>query len=297
MQKNYIDKQTIFGKIDQKIIAMGFTADVTQNSNFFEDLYFDDLDLAELVIHVEAIFNIKISNEEIQKLQKVSDLCCLIESKIQQNQNKEAKTPEQQKNITKQSVYEQLVKVIRSECIIRDNKSITPITNLRYDLDLTSLDIVDVCIVMERLYNIRIEFLTENIETVQQLCDNIYSIIEQKHKKSYIMPQTKTNINDTIILQKLSVLIKNYCENNPDDYRNHSINKPITLETKLKKKPLKLDNTDIMQLSMEIDKEFGIYLPQQYIDSFRTVEDIVKCVHVCILKKETQKIQTIQKQR
>jgi len=297
MQKNSIDKQAIFNKIDQKIIAMGFTADVTPNSNFVENLDFDDLDLAELVIHVETVFNIKITDAEVHNLHKISDLCCLIESKVQQNKSTESKSLKQLQHTTKQSVYEQLVKLIRSECVIRNSKSITPTTNLRYDLDLTSLDIVDVCIAMERFYNITITFSTETIETVQQLCDKIYSIIEQKHKKDYIMPQTKNNLDDKVIFQKLSVLIKNYCEDNPDDYRSHPVEQPITLKTKLKKKPLKLDDTDIMQLAMEIDKEFGIYLSQHSIDSFVTVEDIVRSIRFCILKQGIKTIQSIQNQR
>ncbi len=297
MQKNHIDKQAIFGKIDQKIIAMGFTADVTQNSNFFEDLDFDDLDLAELVIHIETVFNIKITDAEIQKLNKVSDLCLLIESKTQKKQTTELKT--QKQNITKQSVYEQLIKFIRSECVIRNNKQIAPTTNLKYDLDLTSLDIVDVCVAMEHLYKITIEFSTENIETVQQLFDKIYLIIEQKTKQHSVL-QTINNVDNTVILQKLCILIKNYCENNPDDKRSHQIKKTITLETKLEKKPLKLDKTDIMQLAMDIDKEFGIYLPQNYIDGFVTIEDIVRSVRFFVLKKEIQKTKksyTPQKQR
>lgn len=47
---------------------------ITPESDFFEDLNADRLELADLILKIQQIFNITIPEERLDKIQKVSDL-------------------------------------------------------------------------------------------------------------------------------------------------------------------------------------------------------------------------------
>lgn len=54
---------------------------INLDTNFVDDLGADSLDAIQLVMAVEEAFDISISDEEAQTIQKVSDIVKLIESK------------------------------------------------------------------------------------------------------------------------------------------------------------------------------------------------------------------------
>lgn len=198
----------------------------------------------------------------------------------------------QQNKILRQDIEKKIIEVIKTVPVLTKKTEITLNTDLRLNLDLSSFDIAEICAELERIYNIDINFSTCDVDTVQQLCDKIDLAIEEKNKI-----QTTNKLDNTQISQKICVLIKDYCENNPDEGLSHQIKEPIDLKAKLRKRPLKLDNTDIMQLAMKIEKEFCIDIPQPHIDNFVTVEDIVRTVSFFVFKKEMNKIKAHQKQR
>jgi acyl carrier protein len=60
----------------RKIIAEQLSVDeeeVTPQASFIEDLNADSLDLVELIMTLEEEFNIKISDEDAEKIQTVQD--------------------------------------------------------------------------------------------------------------------------------------------------------------------------------------------------------------------------------
>ena len=54
-------------------------AEVTEESSFQEDLNADSLDLVELIMSLEEEFGMEISDEDAEKIQKVSDAVEFIE--------------------------------------------------------------------------------------------------------------------------------------------------------------------------------------------------------------------------
>ncbi|MGH2483132.1 MAG: acyl carrier protein [Candidatus Limnocylindria bacterium] len=58
-------------------------ADVTPEAAFVEDLNADSLDLVELIMSLEEEFGMEISDEDAEKIQKVSDAVEYIEERQQ----------------------------------------------------------------------------------------------------------------------------------------------------------------------------------------------------------------------
>ena len=58
-------------------------ADVTPQAAFVEDLNADSLDLVELIMSLEEEFGMEISDEDAEKIQKVSDAVEYIEERQQ----------------------------------------------------------------------------------------------------------------------------------------------------------------------------------------------------------------------
>ena len=60
----------------KKIIAEQLSVgeeEVTQDANFIDDLNADSLDLVELIMSLEEEFNVKISDEDAEKIRTVQD--------------------------------------------------------------------------------------------------------------------------------------------------------------------------------------------------------------------------------
>jgi acyl carrier protein len=76
------------GKIQEKITnilveKLGLAeTEVTPKANFVKDLGIDSLDYAELVMEFEQNFNIKIPDEDAEKLQTIEDAVTYISAKI-----------------------------------------------------------------------------------------------------------------------------------------------------------------------------------------------------------------------
>ena len=66
-------------EIKEKVISMISTqlgkseSDITLDSHFIEDLEADSLDLVELIMSMEDEFGVEISDEDAEKILKVSD--------------------------------------------------------------------------------------------------------------------------------------------------------------------------------------------------------------------------------
>lgn len=54
---------------------------VTPESDFFNDLNLDKLEVADLVIKIQHNFNIAVKGEEISRIKTVADLVSLVDSK------------------------------------------------------------------------------------------------------------------------------------------------------------------------------------------------------------------------
>ncbi len=65
--------------IEEKLNADG--ADITEETNFKEDLNADSLDLFELVMALEDEFGIEIPSEDLEQLEKVGDVLEYLKSK------------------------------------------------------------------------------------------------------------------------------------------------------------------------------------------------------------------------
>jgi len=193
---------------------------------------------------------------------------------------------------TKKELLEKIISSIYSECISTRGQTITEKTRFRYDLDLTSLDIVDVIIKLESFYNVTLEFSTASIDTVGQLCDTVYNIITQEQQNAATKQvSTKTVTSPTEqeifpIFVKIQDIILRYNEDN-EPHRVQKITKPIPRDKQLVGKTgLGFDELDKLQLIMEIEQEFGIEISQPTIDSFKTVKDIV--LYVLLASKNKQ---------
>lgn len=60
-------------------------SEITDNASFYNDLGADSLDAIELVMALEEEFGISIPDEDIKKIDVVSDVIKYIESKIEDN--------------------------------------------------------------------------------------------------------------------------------------------------------------------------------------------------------------------
>ena len=72
---------TTFDRLKKLIVAqLGVDAEeVTPQASFVEDLNADSLDLVELIMSLEEEFGMEISDEDAEKIQKVSDAVEFIE--------------------------------------------------------------------------------------------------------------------------------------------------------------------------------------------------------------------------
>lgn len=58
-------------------------SEVTPNASFVEDLGADSLDLVELVMEFETVFNIQIPDEDTEKIRRVQDAIAYIKAKTE----------------------------------------------------------------------------------------------------------------------------------------------------------------------------------------------------------------------
>ncbi|MGH9480453.1 MAG: acyl carrier protein [Terriglobales bacterium] len=58
-------------------------SEVTPNASFVEDLGADSLDLVELVMEFETVFNIQIPDEDTEKIRRVQDATAYIKAKTE----------------------------------------------------------------------------------------------------------------------------------------------------------------------------------------------------------------------
>ena len=78
-----MDKDFIFKKL-QEIIAERnniLQSSVTMESNFRRNLNMDSLDIVEVVLEVEKMFDCSIEDDELERLKNVGDLIDVIYSK------------------------------------------------------------------------------------------------------------------------------------------------------------------------------------------------------------------------
>jgi len=81
---NNLTDQDIFERISS-VVADKLNVDkkeVTLTSRFVNDLGADSLDILDLIMGVEAEFSIKIKEEEVSKMDTVSDLFDFVKTKI-----------------------------------------------------------------------------------------------------------------------------------------------------------------------------------------------------------------------
>ncbi len=65
----------------KKLIAEQISENIKEKDSLRDDLFFDDLDRAELVLALEETFNIEITNEEAANWKIVQDIINYIQSK------------------------------------------------------------------------------------------------------------------------------------------------------------------------------------------------------------------------
>jgi len=96
----------------------------------------------------------------------------------------------------------------------------------------------------------------------------------------------KDHVFETIVQQ-----IREYCDNNPDDYRSRTVIAPITEKTKLQGFILKFDECDIIQLCNDIiEPYFGIKIQLDKNTRLKTVGDLCNCVKDCLKTKPITKV-------
>jgi len=74
-------------KIKQLIIdKLGITkSDLTDQTNFYDDLAVDSLDFCELMVDIEKSFNIVIEDDLYPKIKTVGDVVKLVEQRSKEN--------------------------------------------------------------------------------------------------------------------------------------------------------------------------------------------------------------------
>ena len=73
-------QQKITGILIEKLGITG--SEITPDANFVKDLGIDSLDYAELVMDIEQTFDIKIPDDDAEKMQTIGQAVKYIESKI-----------------------------------------------------------------------------------------------------------------------------------------------------------------------------------------------------------------------
>lgn len=61
--------------------------EVTPESSFIDDLNADSLDLVELVMHMEEVFNVEIPDEDAESIRTVQDAINYIDNHIDQDRD------------------------------------------------------------------------------------------------------------------------------------------------------------------------------------------------------------------
>ncbi len=51
---------------------------LTDNASIHKDLSIDSLDLTEILLETEKVFNIKIEDEDAERLETIGDICSLV---------------------------------------------------------------------------------------------------------------------------------------------------------------------------------------------------------------------------
>ena len=81
-------KQLVMSEIQKKVTSilvekLGIPeSEITPDANFVKDLGIDSLDYAELVMDFEQTFDIKIPDDDAEKMQTISQAVKYIESKL-----------------------------------------------------------------------------------------------------------------------------------------------------------------------------------------------------------------------
>jgi len=278
---------------------------INSKANLHQDLNINSLNLAEIIIDYENKYGCSI-DITLDKISTFENLCDLLYTSIVKHASETYENYKKNNKIltssikkqdeaeamikipTRQELLQKVISEIKTTSISARNANITEKTNIRYDLDLTSLDIAEVCINIEQFYGFTIEFSTAWVETVEQLVDRIYEIMIKAQQKSIaensqqqVVQQHEIKaITKEIVpfYNKIQDMILSYNENN-EPYRIRKITRPIPGDKNIVGKfGLGFDELDKMQLIMEIEKEFKIEIPQENIDSFKTVRDIVMYV-------------------
>jgi len=75
----------VFDKVKEVVVDELAVAEdeVTPDAHFTEDLGADSLDVVELVMRLEEVFDIEIPDEDAEKIQTVAEAVAYIESKLQ----------------------------------------------------------------------------------------------------------------------------------------------------------------------------------------------------------------------
>lgn len=76
------EDKVVFEKIKEVIVTQLVVEEdtITMNTSFSDDLGIDSLDLFQIIIEIEEVFDIQI--DDVEKLKTVSDVVSLIERKV-----------------------------------------------------------------------------------------------------------------------------------------------------------------------------------------------------------------------
>jgi len=77
----------VFDKVKEVIVDELSVAEdeVTPDAHFTEDLGADSLDVVELVMRLEEVFDIEIPDEDAEKIQTVAEAVAYIENKLKES--------------------------------------------------------------------------------------------------------------------------------------------------------------------------------------------------------------------
>jgi len=133
--------------------------EIVTGEESYIDLGFDNLDIVEHVMEIEDKFGISIQDEEIPKLEKLSDLIALVKSKVS-------------------DVDQKILRCIEDTTGLEKLKG----TEKLDDLNLDWFDLVEILMALEKMYNISImEEDEQNLFTIP----NIVTLVKSKLHRQY----------------------------------------------------------------------------------------------------------------
>ena len=243
-------EDTVFARI-QVIISDKVAVSIEQihlNSNFQKDLGFDSLDLIEIIIDIENEFNIAIPDDAVENFVTVEDLVNYITTGIEPQPPKpDNPYPE---------LLAKVQDIIQEQIVIPEGLEITFRSNLKTDLDMENLDIMELVMAVEEVFGIEIS--NESAEKFITVGDIVVYI-------AALQPTDPVPGPVISIETRLKNLISELTGTTSDT---------LSPETNLRE-DLGMDDLDFFQLIMNVEKEFGIEIPSESAEKLITVGNII----------------------